>query len=194
METALYIALAISQVALLVYYFAFSRRKKQKEAERRASLSREYPYEVLRSMALNIMPGAMLASIPDGAVEVYSMIMDWDMGNDVVTLATQVTGETNLYVQSGGGIIGAGKHLNVSSAAQQFTAIARNYLGEAAVSNDISLPASNGVKFIFLTNRGKYMAQEDYSKIENRSSKWTPLFEAASIVINEMRQSSGAQA
>lgn len=180
--------LALSQVALLVYYFAFSRRKKQRELDRRAALSREFPYEVMRGMALNIMPGAMLATIPDGAVEVYSMIMDWNMGNDIVTLTTQVTGETNLYVQSGGGIIGAGKHLNVSAAARQFTGIARQYLGNAAVSNDTALPADNTVKFIFLTNKGRYVVTEDYSRIENKSSPWTPLFEAASIVINEMRK------
>ncbi len=187
MTTALYIVLALSQVGLLVYYFFFSNKKKNHEAERRAALSREFPYEVIRSMALNVNPGAMLAAIPDGAEEVYAMIMDWDMGNDVVTLSAQVTGETNLYVQSGGGIIGAGKHLNVSTAAQQFTQAAKQYLGQAKAGNDTSLPANNGVKFIFLTNKGKYTATEDYSKIESGSSPWVPLFQSASLVINEMR-------
>ncbi len=187
MTTALYIALALSQAGLLVYYFFFSNKKNNKEAERRAALSREFPYEVMRSMALNVNPGAMLASIPNGAEEVYAMIMDWDMGNDVVTLSAQVTGETNLYVQSGGGIIGAGKHLNVSTAAQQFTQVAKQYLGEAKPGTDTSLPAKNGVKFIFLTNKGKYIVTEEYSKIESGSSAWAPLFQSASLVINEMR-------
>lgn len=187
MTTALYIALALSQVGLLVYYFFFSNKKKNQEAERRAALSREFPYEVMRSMALNVNPGAMLAAIPDGTEEVYAMIMDWDMGNDVVTLSAQVTGEVNLYVQSGGGIIGAGKHLNVSTAAQQFTHAAKQYLGEAKAGNDTALPPKNNVKFIFLTNKGRYTATEDYSKIENGSSSWAPLFQSASLVINEMR-------
>ncbi len=191
METALYIVLAISQAGLIIYYFLYHRKKKQKEAERRAALSREFPYDVLRTMALTTMPGAMLATIPEGQIAVYSVVMDWDMGSDIVTLATQITGDTNLYVQSGGGIIGAGKHLSVSTAAQQFIAVAQNYFAQAAVMKNTPLPVKNGIQFIFLTNNGKYCVTEDYSKLENKSSQWLPLFEQANLVIHEMRNSSG---
>lgn len=189
METALYILLALSQLAILVYFFFFSNRKKNKEEARRAAIAKEFPYDTLRTMALGIAPGAMLATIPEGQTEVYSVVMDWDMGNDLVTLATQVTGEANLYVRSGGGIIGAGKHLAVSTAARQFTALSREYLHLATNNGDTSLPAKNHVKFILLTNKGAFAATDALEQIERKASQLTPLFEAATVVINEMRNS-----
>lgn len=189
LETAIYILVAVSQMALLIYYYFFVYRKKKQETDRRASLAKEFPYDTLRLMALNIAPGAMLAAIPEGETEVYSVVMDWDMGNDLVTLCTQVTGETNLYVQSGGGIIGAGKHMNVGTAARQFTAMSRDYLSYASASDDTSLPPRNCVKFILLTNNGKFVATDQHAKLEGNTSPLTPLFEAATIVINEMRKS-----
>ena len=120
--------------------------------------------------------------------------MDWDMGNDIVTLVTQITGDASLYVKSGGGIIGAGKHPNVSSAAQRFTALSQEHLPDTALTTAISLPERNAVKFFFLTNKGKYTASVDYKNIEDKTSKWVGLFDEAKSVIDEMRKGSAAVA
>ncbi len=187
MESALYIVLAISQVGLLVYYFLYNRRKKQKEADRRAALTKEFPYETLRGIALNTNPGAMLATIPQGETAVYSAVMDWDMGNDIVTLITTITGEATLYVKSGGGIIGSGKYPSVSSAAQHFTSVAQTHLTHATSVTATPLPQPNCVQFYLLTNNGKYFGTDLMLNIENKTSLWLPLFEEASRVIGEMR-------
>lgn len=188
-EIALYIVLAASQVGLLIYYFLFNKRKKQKELERRATLTKEFPYETLRGIALSTSPGAMLATIPQGETAVYSAVMDWDMGNDIVTLVTNITGEATLYVKSGGGIIGSGKYPNVSSAAQQFTAAAQAHLSHATSTTNTPLPQKNCVQFFLLTNNGKYSGTDLMTNIENKTSMWLPLFEEANRVIGEMRAS-----
>ncbi|PQJ13112.1 hypothetical protein CJD36_005050 [Flavipsychrobacter stenotrophus] len=187
MEIALYIVLAISQVGLLVYYFLYNRRKKQKESERRSALTKEFPYETLRGIALNTNPGAMLATIPQGETAVYSAVMDWDMGNDIVTLITTITGEATLYVKSGGGIIGSGKYPSVSSAAQHFTSATQAHLSHATPVTNAPLPQRNCVQFFLLTNNGKFSGTDLLTNIENKTSLWLPLFEEANKVIAEMR-------
>ena len=187
MESALYIVLAVSQAGLLIYYFLYNRRKKQKETDRRTALTKEFPYETLRGIALNTNPGAMLATIPDGETAVYSAVMDWDMGNDIVTLITPMTGEATLYVKSGGGIIGSGKYPAVSSAAQHFTSAAQIHLVHATPASSTPLPQRNCVQFFLLTNNGKFSGTDLLTNIDNKTSLWLPLFEEANKVIAEMR-------
>ena len=183
----------VGRLGLLIYYVWYSRRKKQQETERKSALTREYPYEGLRNLALNTVPGAILATIPQGETMVYCVVMDWDMGNDVVTLVAQLTGDASLYVKSGGGIIGAGKYAAVSGAAQRLTSAARQHLGDATLTTAVSLPAKNCVKFYLLTNNGRYTASEDYQNIESGASKWAGLFGEASNLMAEMRKSPTTQ-
>lgn len=187
MEIALYIVLGVSQVALLVYYFLYMRRKKTKEEDRRAAVTKEFPYEALRAVALNSSPGAMLSSIPEGETAVYSIVMDWHMGNDIVTLITTVMGDATLYVRSGGGIIGAGKHPTVSRTAQHFTAAGHAHMQHATPVTGTPLPQPNCVQFFLLTNNGKFYGTDLLTNIENKTSLWLPLFEEANKVIAEMR-------
>lgn len=189
MEIVFYIALGIVQVAILAWYFWNSTQKTKKEKERREKLAREYPYEGMRNIALNISPGAILANVPEDEIYVYGAVMDWDMGNDIVTLIAQVTGEANLYVKSGGGIVGGGKHINISEAAQKFTVRAQEYLALATSTIDTPLPQVGCVQFYLLTNKGKFTGGDSYKKIEDKTSPWAGLFEEASNVITEMRRS-----
>ena len=187
-QNIIFISIAVAQIAVLVWYFINSRKKSRIAAERKEAIAREYPFEGMRNIALNTVPGAVLANVPDDQVFVYSVLMDWDMGTDIVTLVVQITGEANLYVRSGGGIIGAGRYLNISAAAQKFTSDAQNYLHLSHPAAGTSLPPKNAVQFFLLTNRGKFNMQDDMKNIENRTSALLPLFEAANNVIGEMRK------
>ena len=186
MENSLYVILALTQVGLLVYYFWYARRKKGKEAESRTAIAKEYPYEALRNIALNTMPGAILKGIPDGEIMVYGVVMDWDMGSDMVTLVAMVTGDASLYVKSGGGIIGSGKYPNVSVAAQRFIAAAQERLSDAVYTTGVDRPAKGCIKFFFLTKKGKYAATEEFRNVDDKTSGWTGLFEEANSMMSEM--------
>lgn len=188
METAFYIVIAVAQVGILVYYFWNNARKKKKVQEGKSALAREYPYEGMRNIALNTAPGVLLASIPENEILVYCVVMDWDMGSDTVTLVGQVTGEANLYVKSGGGVIGAGKYANISTETQQLNALAQQELQKASPAAGTTLPGANEVQFFMLTNRGKFVMKDVMKNIENKSSVCLPLYEQASRVIAEMRR------
>ena len=175
-------------MAVLVWYFWKANQKSKAAKEKREAVAKAYPYEGMRNIALNTSPGAILANVPENEIYVYAAVMDWDMGSDIVTLVAQVTGEANFYVKSGGGMVGTGKHINVSEAAQGFTAMAQEYLKFTVPVEDTPLPLKNYVRFYFLTNIGKFTATEDYRNIDNKTSQWTPLFTAANNVIAEMRK------
>ncbi len=180
-------AIALVQVAAIVGYRAWSKKLANKDNNIRANLAKEYPYEGMRNVALNTVPGAIVANVPDDETYVYCVVMDWDMGNDMITLVTQITGDANLYVKSGGGIIGAGKYPGVSNAAQQFTKSAQALLGNAVAVNATPLPQQNCVQFYLLTNKGKFAGVELMQNIENKTSAWTSLFAEATNVIGQMR-------
>ncbi len=179
--------IAIAQVAALAWYYTRNKNAANKDNEIRANLAKEYPYEGMRNIALNTVPGAIVANVPDDETYVYSVVMDWDMGNDMITLVTQITGDANLYVKSGGGIIGAGKYPSVSSAAQQFTKSAQALLGNAIAVTTNPLPQQNCVQFYLLTNKGKFAGVELMQNIENKTSAWATLFAEATNVIGQMR-------
>ena len=179
--------IAVVQVAVLIWYYNRNKKQANKDNEKRAALAKEYPYEGMRNIALNTVPGAIVANVPGDEVYVYCVVMDWDMGSDTITLVTQVTGDANLYVRSGGGIIGAGKYPNISDAAQKFTTVAQQYLSIATPATSTPLPPKDCVQFCLLTNKGKFMATELMQNIENKSSQWVGLFNEASHVIGQMR-------
>ena len=181
--------IAVVQTGVLVWYFLRNRKQANIDNSKRAALAQQYPFEGMRNIALNTVPGAIVANVPDNEVYVYAVVMDWDMGNDIISLVTRITGDADLFVQSGGGIIGAGKYPGISEAAQKFTAMAQQYLDKAVSTIASPLPQKNCVQFCLLTNKGKFVATELMQNIENKSTQWTGLFQEASNVINLMRQS-----
>ena len=185
-ENPLYYVIAIPQLIILGWYFYKLWQKKQLRQKQKEVINKEYPYEGLRNMALNSMPGAIIANVPHGEVFVYGVLMDWDMGDDMVTLAAQITGEANLYVKSGGGFIGAGRHIAVSEAAQAFVRSSHSFLQYAFPATATPLPGKNCIKFYFLTNNGKYAATDDVKNMDGRASQLLPLFEGARALIAEM--------
>jgi hypothetical protein len=58
------------------------------------------------------------------------------------------TGDTSLYLSSGGGIIGGGQHESVNRAAKKFVELAQTYLEKATIAATTPLSSIDEVKFI----------------------------------------------
>lgn len=144
-------------------------------------------YQDLRNMAFNVTPEQLQLSIPSDQAKVFGVIMDWDIGDGVVSLISYGTGDASMYLSSGGGVIGGGQHENVSKASKEFVSKAQNYLDKSLKTDTSLLPDKNCVKFYFLTNKGKFVAQETMNNIENNSSEWLDFFEEGNKVISELR-------
>jgi hypothetical protein len=148
----------------------------------------ENVYNGLREMALNISPGELQLTMPDNQIKVYGILLDWHLGDGIATVICFLTGDASMYLSSGGGIIGAGKHEKVSRETKKLVENAQKYLDKAKKTDSTPLPDRNRVNFYFLTNKGKYFAAENILNFENRSSAWLPLFEEFNSVITGLRE------
>ena len=147
----------------------------------------ENRYQDLRNMALSVTPEQLQLSQPAEQTKVFGVIMDWDIGGGIATFVSFETGDASMYLSSGGGVIGGSGHENVINAAKAFVMKAQTYLDKASKIDTTPLPDRNCVRFYFLTNKGKYSAQENLQNIENNTSIWLPLFEEGNKVITELR-------
>jgi hypothetical protein len=147
---------------------------------------KENPYDGLRQMAFGVTTEQLgLKDLKAG--DIYGVIMDWDLGEGIMTLITYKTGDASMYLSTGGGIIGGGQHENVNKASKQFVKLADNYLDKAVKTDLTTIPDKNCVRFYFLTTKGKYYAQEQMINFENKTSQWMDYFEEANKVISELR-------
>ena len=145
------------------------------------------PYTDLRKLAFSATPEQIGIQIPADQTKIYGVIMDWDVGEGTATLVAFLSGDASLYLSSGGGVIGGSGHDNVKQAAAAFITEAGKYLSETIKTDSTPLPDKDGVKFYFLTNKGKFVGQEEMKNFENNSSQWLDLFEEGNKLITEIR-------
>ena len=149
--------------------------------------TKENAFEGLRTMALSATPEQLQLSLPTDKTVVYGVIMDWGMDGATATIVSYQTGDASMYLSSGGGVIGGGQHQNVNSAAKQFVNLAQTYLDKATKTETTDLPSTDQVKFYLLTNKGKFVGQDNMKSFENNSSEWLKLFEEGNKVLTELR-------
>ncbi len=145
------------------------------------------PYRDLRNIALALTSEQVGIKIPTDQTKIYGVVMDWDVDKGTATLASFISGDASLYLSSGGGFIGGRGHDNVKKAAAAFVTKAEEYLTKATKTDETSLPNNGGVKFYFLTNKGRFVAQEEAKNFEDNSSQWLELFKEGNNLITELR-------
>lgn len=164
--------------------------QRQDSTQRNPVQPKNNPYNDLRDMALSATAEKIGVQLPMDQTKIYGIIMDWDLGEGTVTLVSFISGDASLYLSSGGGFIGGGGHENVKEASRSFINKAETYLSKTNKTDVTPLPDKNGVNFYFLTNKGKFVAQEEVKNVETNSSEWADLFDEANKLITEIRISS----
>lgn len=180
-----------SIIFILIIVFACNRKKKYNEegentslAEKRSTDKNVYPE--LREQALNIT-SEMLELDISSEKEIYGIIMDWNMGNVIVTVISFKTGDASIYLSTGQGYIGGIGHKTITNAAKNFIQSGERILPKANKTDNKDIIKKTGVGFYFLTKSGKYYIEDDFSSIENGKSDLLELFEAGNEVITEYR-------
>jgi len=178
-----YITAIVIQSAIIGYFInqSIKARAARKAAPAAGS------YEGMRQLAVSITPQQLKLEIPPSHILVYGVVMDWDMGEDMVTLLTYITGAANMYFRSGEGVIGGGKNKEAGEAAIELVIAARDYLERAVPVTTAEFPLKGCIRFHFLTNQRMFAAQENWKFISDGSSPWLPLFEKASNVMTILR-------
>jgi hypothetical protein len=145
------------------------------------------PFDGLRDMALSVTAEQLGLKISEEQTKIYGIVMDWDLGDGIATVSAYETGDASMYLNSGGGVIGGGQHENVRNVVFPYITKGQNFLSKATLTESTPLPDKNCVRFYFLTNKGRFMAQENMKNIESKTSEWFTLFEEANKVLSELR-------
>jgi len=147
---------------------------------------KDNPYPGLRNQAINVTPEQLQLQL-DNDNDIYGLVMDWNMGDAIVTVISFKTGDASIYLSTGQAFIGGYAHDKVINAAKQFVAEGEKYLSKATKTDNTEPTSENKVDFYFLTKSGKYYIEDDFGKIENETSELYGLFESANQVITEYR-------
>ena len=194
-----YALIGLVLIARLVFYISSCKNKssadKNKLTEQQTKDTSQLrkvdpnnnPYQDLRNLALGATMEQIGVQFPSDQTKIYGVIMDWDVGEGTATLVTFLSGDASLYLSSGGGVIGGSGHDNVKNAAAAFINKAEKYLSKTVKTDSTPLPGKDGVKFYFLTNKGKFFGQEEVKNFDNNSSPWLDLFEEGNKLITEIR-------
>ena len=180
-----YIAMMLIPLAAIILINIRKQRMKNRGSE---STGKGTIYERERNIALNITPNILKLNIPDDETLVYGVVMDMDIGEGFMTLACYITGAANLHFSSGSGIRGGGKNPSVGEAGVEFVTGAQEFLELAKGITFVPVPVERTIQFCLLTNKGKYLAQEPMSSLQDSSSSWIHLFDKGSKVIAEMHK------
>lgn len=191
-----YIFIGIILAAGLFFYFTSCKNKStsageipspnEETAKVKETKIKENPYPKLRNQSLSITADQLKLKFDDKPI-VYGAIMDWDIGDAVITVVAFQTGDASLYISTGQVFIGGYAHDNIKKAGVAFVRETQNFLSKAKPTETTSLPDKECVRFYFLTNKGKFFYQETVAKIESKNSEWTRLFNLGNNVINEYR-------
>ena len=153
--------------------------------ERYKTKIEENPYQKLRTQAINVTAEQLQLKLNDDAV--YGIVMDWNMGNAIVTVFSFTTGDASVYISTGQAYIGGYAHETVIRAAKEFVKVGDKYFSKATKTDKIEPTNESKVDFYFLTKSGKYYIEDNLSLIEKGESELTELFEAGNKVITEYR-------
>jgi hypothetical protein len=144
------------------------------------------PYSDLRNEAINKTPDQLQLQL-DNDNDIYGIVMDWNIGDAIVTVVSFKTGDASVYINTGKAFIGGFAHETVNRAAKQFVISGTKYFSKAIKTENTEPTKEKKVDFYFLTKSGRYYVEDDFTKMENNTSELLGLFEAGNLVITEYR-------
>ncbi len=147
------------------------------------------PYRGLRDMALHLTADKLGVHPAENETMAFGIVMDMGLPQGTATLVSFVTGDTSLYLSSGGGIIGGHGHEAVRLAAGKWLAVAREKIGLLSPTTDFSLPAAGDVRFFVLTNHGIQSATIKETDATSGSAPLATLWLAGQYAFTALRRS-----
>jgi len=182
----IFVGLIILYKILSVSILTFKKNNRIRQRNEKNAADIDNPFEGLRKMAFDMSLQQLDLTLKDS--EIYGVIMDWDIGDGIATLVAYKTGDASLYLSSGGGVIGGGQSHYVNTAAKTLVKEAALYFDKSKVMYAIPLPDKDGIRFYFLTAKGKYCIHEQMKTISNNTSPYVDFFDKANDVITELRK------
>jgi hypothetical protein len=127
-------------------------------------------------------------NVPPENSMVKALIMDWHLGNGIMTLACFGTGEASLYLSSGGGKIG-GSDDTIKEWSHSLIITSNEYIELAEKRDSHDLPDDDHINFFLLSQNDKLLIKESMVNIRQNSSQVMRLFEISNLIIGKLMQS-----
>lgn len=119
--------------------------------------------------------------------EVVAVVMDWPVGEQIVTILASSSGDASLYTTSTFGIIGGIGHENVRQVAKAFVATAQNHLTIAHPTSEYPYPDNKTVDFYMVTAGGVRTVSFSLEAVQKPNSAAQTLFDAGQQVMTQLR-------
>lgn len=145
------------------------------------------PAEMMRQMRLGWLsrvPEKTPAQRPD---DVIAVIMDWPLGDQIVTILSSAEGDASLYTTATFGVIGGIGHERVRRAAGAFVQRAQHYLGHMKPTAEFPYPDGKTLCFYVVTPGGVRTVSYPLQEIEKKGSPARELYAAGQEVMTELR-------
>jgi len=173
----------------LFYAFKYGNKAKKEITEKTQQTKKvpeQNPYLDMREMAFSAKADQIgLENIADN--KVYGLITEMSMNPGSASVISFLTGDTSLYLSSGGGFIGAGQHEEVRKMVTEKVDGFQKYLSKAEKINYPELPKDGMVTFNFLTKSGIYSKTEKTTELESGKSDLSILFAEVNDIITAIR-------
>jgi hypothetical protein len=146
------------------------------------------PYENLRRIALAIEPASLGVTATGELPHVFGVVMDMGMEQGTATFVAFADGTVSMYYSSGGGMIGAGEHERVRTAAHRLLAIANSDLASFSPDAPDVLPPEGTTQLTLLTFDGAERASGTSNDFGYDRIPGGAVFRAAHDVIAQLRE------
>ena len=176
---------AIVLVLVLVVGFMMPRSSTRALVERRARAA-----ATSAAVREEVLSRQTIASLPPKPGAVRGVVMDWNLGDGVATLVAIDDGTVSLYMDAGGGVLGADTTPAVASAARRVLSEADRARDGFGAPTNGATPGRDSVTFYVLTDTATLAAPAIDAATSGASRTLGPLNEAAQALIAEIRKAS----
>ena len=118
---------------------------------------------------------------------VYTALMDWPLGTNIISVYGSCTGDASIYTTSTFGVIGGIGHESVRNAAHQFVKIAETHYAEAVLTKDFPYPKPGHIYFYLVCFDGVRMIDVSEESLRIGKDKCLDLGNAAQQLITQLR-------
>jgi hypothetical protein len=147
-----------------------------------AALSRQ-----LREKALSVTAADLSLEPTEARLNVWGVLMELGYPQAVATLAVFADGSASLYINTGGGVIGAGEHKPVRAEAEKFLFATQSFVQHFERTGETPYPRAGRVRFYVRTFEGTLTAEAGEEELGRKIHPLGPLFHTGHAVITQMR-------
>lgn len=142
----------------------------------------------LERIYIGLRENAFKCLCEDNETMTSALIMDWNIGNGIMTLVCTHEGESSIYLSNGVGKIGAQDN-HIKELGSTLIIESKNFIELAQKQDTTDLPDDDNINFFLLMGKDKFIIKETMTNIRNNNSQVIKLFEISNLIISKLMQS-----